>query len=401
MSQDFSLVDRYSTVLEEIKHFIEGEEISKHISLEELNQKERCQIYNILETHYCEQLQYEKQSTFHGAHKKQVVLVLTKIIGPQETKTASVQVDDSVIHYFCKYNRLPLPLGNHKFIDYVLNLLDPYTNCIATFAQFLQDIEKYETVNKLNGYIDRVIDSILRHITEHPSTQTFKTNTFEMEMAFLKSSLYKTRCAFYTKENQEKLFISIDINKADYTILKHYHPEVFRDLPTWQEFVQSFCNEKPIHTLIHSKHLRERIFGDARITKKAKSLAEYFVHKVLHEMKINPADVMMLSGDEAVISYDPLTFRSMFDRYHNSFFKVLAFRLVKLPKYDYFVKEYFDPFQISDDQQIIVTYREFKCIPLPYIMQCIKQYEGKPILEVDRKFLTESGRVATLDESIF
>ena len=91
----------------------------------------------------------------------------------------------------------------------------------------------------------------------------------------------------------------------------------------------------------------------------------------------------------------------MFDRYHNSFFKVLAFRLVKLPKYDYFVKEYFDPFQISDDQRIVVTDREFKCIPLPFIMQCIKQYQGKPVLEVDRKFLTESGRVATLDESIF
>jgi hypothetical protein len=400
MSQEFSITEQYSAVLEEIKQFNEGEETSKRISLEGLSPKERCQIYNILEMYYCEQLQYEKQSVFRGEHK-QIVLVIKKIIDLEEVKMRPVQVDDTIIQYFCKYTKLPLPLANHKFIDYILDLLDPYTNCRATFAQFLRDIKVHHTVNKLNDHINQVIDTILRHITEHPSVQAFKTNTFEMEMSFLQSSLYKTHCKFYTKENQDKLFISIDINKADYTIFKHYHPEVFENLSTWQEFVQSFCHEKPIQTLILSKHLRQRVFGEAKLTQKTKSLAEYFIHKVLHEIKITPTDVIMLSGDEAVISYNPLTFRSMFDRYNNSFFKVLAFRLVKLPKYDYFVKEYFDPFQTPDDQRIVVTNCELKCVPLPFIMQCIKQYEGKPILDMDRKFLTETGHVATLDESIF
>jgi hypothetical protein len=35
------------------------------------------------------------------------------------------------------------------------------------------------------------------------------------------------------------------------------------------------------------------------------------------------------------------------------------------------------------------------------MMQCIKQYEGKPVLEIDRKFSIETGDVATFDESIF
>jgi hypothetical protein len=354
----------------------------------------------MVEMQYYERLQYEKQSVFLGEHR-QVVLVMTKIINLEEVKAKPVQVDDTIVQYFCKYTKLPLPLTNHKFIDYILDLLDPYTNCRATFVQFLRDIEAHETVNKLNDHINRVLDSILRPIAEHLSVQAFKTNTFEMEMNFLKSSLYKTRHKFYTKENQDKLFISVDINKAAYTILKHYHPEVFENLPTWQEFVRSFCDEKPIQTLILSKHLRQRVFGDAKLTKKTTSFAEYFVHKVLHEIKITPTDVVMLSGDEAVISYNPLTFRSMFDRYNSSFFKVLAFRLVKLPKHDYFVRDYFDPFQIAEDQRTVVTHREFKFIPLPFIMRCVKQYEGKPILDVDHKFLTKSGRVATLDESIF
>ena len=111
---------------------------------------------------------------------------------------------------------------------------------------------------------------------------------------------------------------------------------------------------------------------------------------------IAPDDIVMLSGDEFVITYDREMYHRLFQRYYGAFFKVLAFRLVKLPKYNYFVKEYFDP---TDES--IVTKRELKCIPLVFLMQCIKQYEGKPIVEADRKFMAETRFVATFDSSIF
>ena len=388
------------SIMEEIKQFVEGNEVTKRISLDGIAPKERCQIYSAIETNYYDQIQCEKQSEFRGQHR-QVVLVLTKRNGTKELKPQPIQIDDNIIDSFCKYTRLSLPLTTLKYINYVLELMDPYTNCQNMFTQFLQDIQVYENLHKLNIRINRVLDDILRHITEHPSTQMYKTDEFEMETNFLKSSIYQTHHKFYTKENQDKLFMSIDINKADYTILKHYHPEIFRNTSTWEEFLRSFFDEKPIQTLIDSKHLRERTFGNAQVTKRTKFLSEYFIHKVLQEMNIKPVDIVMISGDEAVISYDSLIFRSMFDRYHGHFFKVLAFRLVKLPKHDYFVKEYFDPFQTIDNQQIVITRREFKCIPVPFIQQCIKQYQGKTITEMDRKFTTESGHIATFDEPIF
>ncbi|CAF0912279.1 unnamed protein product [Adineta steineri] len=118
-------------------------------------------------------------------------------------------------------------------------------------------------------------------------------------------------------------------------------------------------------------------------------------------MNITPSSVLNIAKDEVILSYDQTTFHRLFNGYHGPFFRVEAFRLVKLPIYDYFVKEYFQPVQGIDHQEIEIIRREFRCIPLIFLMQCIKQYEGKPILEIDRKITVETGQVATLDESIF
>jgi glycerol-3-phosphate cytidylyltransferase-like family protein len=395
-----SLNDRCLAILEEIKQFSEQEEASKCVSLEALNPQERAQIYEAFETDYDELLEYEKQSVFNGSDN-QVVLIVKKRTGEKQSMITSVKVDDVVVHTFRKYTKLSLPLATHHFIDYYLDCLDPYTGCRSMFSQFMHDIETHKTISKLNTHIEKVINSIITYMKEHPSVDVFKNTVFGEEMNFLKSSPYKTRCDLYNKLNQYKLFISVDINKATFSIIKHYHPDIFRHLSTWEEFALSFCDEEPINILKFSKAIRERIFGNVNFGKRIKSLAEYFVHKVVHEMNISPADVLMISTDEVVLSYDQETFRRMFDRYHGTFFKVQAFRLVKLPKYDYFVKEYFDTEQETDNQQIEITHREFKCVPVNFIMQCIKQYEGKPILEVDRKFAIESGQVATFDEPIF
>lgn len=382
-------------IIEEIRQFVESNEVTKRISLDTLGPKERCQIYNTIETKYFNRIQCEKQSEFHGQHRR-VVLVLTKITPDEQIEAQPIEINNELIDYFRKYTRSSLPITKFKYLQYVFELMDPYIHCQRMFTQFIQDIEAHENFQKFNIRINKILNRILQHLTEHPSTQIHKTNQYETEVNYVKSSIYKIHRSFYTKENQDKQFISLDINKADYTIMKHYHPEVFKNLSTWEEFVRSFSDDKPILTLINSKYLREKTFGDAGVTKKTKVLSEYFIHKTLHEMNIIPTDIAMLENDETVITYDPVVYRSMFERYHGTFFKVLAFRLVKLPKYDYYVKEYFDPNQPNE-----ITHRELKCIPLPFIMQCIKQYEGKTITELDRKFTTESGHVATFDESIF
>ncbi|CAF2797752.1 unnamed protein product [Rotaria sp. Silwood2] len=394
------MTERCSTVLNEIKQFADGEDLLKPISLEDLDGKERNQIYNFIETEYCNRIEFEKKSSNYGKNK-QVVLMLTKITGKKEVKKAPVQIDDTIVHFFYTHNKLPIAIVNHKFLDYYLDCLDPYFDCRATFAQFLEDIETHETVGKLISHINQIQESILNYISTHPSMKQFQNTRFQQEIDFIKSGIYKTHCTLYTKENHNKLFISVDIIKANYTILNHYHPEIFRNSTSWSDFVNLFCGEKPIHTLLNSKYWRERTLGQAGITPKTNKLAEYFVRKILHEMQTPATDVVLLNNDEVVLQYDPLVLRRLMDNYHGTFFKVIPFRLIKLPQYNYFVKEYFNPPQSVDNDQIAITRCEFKCIPLPFFMQCVKKYEDKPITEIDRKFTIESGHVATLDVSIF
>ncbi|UJR06862.1 hypothetical protein I4U23_011151 [Adineta vaga] len=401
MSEGLHFNDRYCTILDEIKQFSEQEEEpSKCMSFDGLNPKERAKIYGIFETTYHRFLQFEKQCTFDN-NQKQTVLIVRKIAPEKQLEPTSVTVTDTIVHEFRKYTKLSLPLTKHEFIDYYLDCLDPYTNCRILFSQFIEDIQRYENISRLKSCIEQLLNNIISYLNNHPSTQTFKNNIYEEEMKLLKSSPYKSKGELYKKENASKLFISIDIIKATYNIVKNYHPEIFNHLSTWEEFVFSFCSEKPIHTIAISKPVRERTLGCAKFGKKISSLAEYFIHKVLHEMQINPNDIVNITTDEAILSYDSTIFHRMFNDYHKSFFKVQAFRLVKLPKYDYFVKEYFHPIQGQDSESIEIINRELRCIPMIFIMQCIKQYEDKPILEIDRKFAVESGHIATLDEPIF
>ena len=401
MAETSISTERYVEVLEEIKQFdAEEGNVLTRINLVGLNSKERYDIYGIIEGEYQDRLKFEQEVSF-DYQGKQVVLPMTKIKSVTEAKPQPVIVDDMVVRIFHQMTKIPLPNTDHRSIDYYLDHLDSYTGCRAEFARFLNDIETHGNVQKLDMRIRHVSDCMLKYLKEHPSTKTFNKNAFQLETDFIKKSPYKQGASLYHANNQNKLFISVDINKANYSIVKRYHPEIFRSTASWPEFVLSFCGDRPIHTLAFSKPARQRIFGEARLTSKTASLAGYLIRQLAQESSIPLDKVVLLSSDEIVVAYDPTLYRHLFEHYHGDFYKVQAFRLIKLPKYDFFFKEHFDPFQATDIQPIVITRRDFKCIQASFVMQCIKYYEGKPIVELDRKFLMETGQSATMDEPIF
>ena len=72
-----------------------------------------------------------------------------------------------------------------------------------------------------------------------------------------------------------------------------------------------------------------------------------------------------------------------------TFYNVTIFNLKRFDEKSYYIKEHLDNNKV-----------EFKQIPRKFLMQCIKKYENKEIIDIDRKFLDE-GYVATYDSSIF
>jgi hypothetical protein len=108
--------------------------------------------------------------------------------------------------------------------------------------------------------------------------------------------------------------------------------------------------------------------------------------------------VALLSGDEVVVPYTPELYRSLHAEYKaGDFYKVQAFRLLRLLERDFYVKEYFDAagsgsIALPTDSDICA--REIKCVAAKNVMEVICHYEGRAVTDLDLRFTDESGRVA-------
>lgn len=112
-----------------------------------------------------------------------------------------------------------------------------------------------------------------------------------------------------------------------------------KNINTWPDFVHNFSDEQPIPLFDSSKFILVVIFSKVNLRNKTNTLSEYFIRKIVHEMKISSDDAAMLSGDEFVISYSQAMHNCLLNCYRDIFFKVLVFGSVKLSKYNYFAME--------------------------------------------------------------
>jgi hypothetical protein len=401
----------YAQVLATIKDYFEsdsGQPIQVHLKI---SNNERKRLYEVIETYYCGQLSYNRTKHKDETSGEYVVLNIIKVSAENaesQLNDLKFKLTDQIIAQFENFFKVGLPLTSVSSFDYYSKLLQPYRKVSSLFEEFKKDIILCENnINKLNGHVNTVmkvihayLDPLLgnqknRDNSDASGTILFRDNTFESERKFINNSVYKSLQALYTRENAGKFFISIDVNKANFTLIKHFYPDLFKS--TWEEFVGEF---DPLHlfTLKNSKFLREKLFGDLKTCKKTTEISEFLVRQMLHNENIDPKNVVLLSGDEVVIEYTPELYEKLFKLYHNGTFKVLAFKLVKLPNYNYFVKEYIDG---KNDKDLIVTHREFKCVPKNFLCECIKHYEQREVIDLDRQHISDNGRISMYMTPLF
>jgi hypothetical protein len=308
----------------------------------------------------------------------------------------SFKLTDQIISQFESFFKVGLPLLNVSSFEYYAKLLQPYRKVSSLFEEFKKDVLLCDNnIGKLNAHVNLVMKSIHAYLDpllgdRKMSGNLFRENLFQAERDFIHLPKYKSMQGLYTRENADKYFISIDVNKANFTLIKHFYPSLFCKKSTWEDFVTEF---DPLHlfTLRNSKFLREKLFGDLKTCKISTDISEFLVRQILHNEDIDPLSVVLLNGDEVVIEYTFELYEKLFKLYHNQTFKVLAFKLVKLPNYNYFVKEYI---KTNEDGNLIVTHKEFKCIPKNFLCECIKQYEQREVIDLDRQHIGDNGRVS-------
>lgn len=227
-------------------------------------------------------------------------------------------MDTAIRKRFCKDLKLPLKLFSDPYFADRLELFDA-ADQYSDYTTMLADMFNTNHQDYLE-YYNKVKDKAIDYIK---NSEAFKDlNSTDMQK-FAKQTNYPDK-ELYKDYNIGRKFISIDIQKANFSALVHYGLTFNKDFfPSYdyEEFIRQFTK---IDHIINSKYIRQVIFGNCnpkrQITYEA-FLMDGLLRLLLSMSYINDTDVFALRADEIILYSDQIEqdtvnqIKSMIDKY--------------------------------------------------------------------------------------
>lgn len=144
---------------------------------------------------------------------------------------------------------------------------------------------------------NRIKDEAIKSIKESNGFNRF--NSIDMNQFRCKNMYFSSGNIFH-EINDRRLFLSIDMIKANFTSLSIFDQEIFKGMPTWEDFIQSFTDYNHI---IHSKYIRQVILGNCnpkRHITYEKYLMDRLLTVFLESDIFNQLKVVSFSNDEII-----------------------------------------------------------------------------------------------------
>ena len=187
----------------------------------------------------------------------------------------------------------------------------------------------------------------------------------------------------FKPSNDGKLFISIDMRKANFSALKNYDSGIFDSVDTWEEFISRYTDNKHI---INSKYIRQVILGNCN-PKRQVTYEKYLMDGILdytQKFFIPISNCVFFSNDEIVFDitdiYDKGTIEFLklcLQKNRAVPVKIEVFTLHKIYGIQGYYKE-------LEDGTI-----ELKCLDsytLPFVL---RKFQDQEITESDKVFYHE------------
>lgn len=196
---------------------------------------------------------------------------------------------------FCKDCKIPISVYDEPYFSDRLELYDKFYRSKEKWNVFLKELEKYNCEQDYFEEYNRVKDTAINAIKESEGFSKFNSenmNNFSVKYTNLPSK------DIYKESNVGKLFISIDMKKANFSALQHYDSNIFGGSQTWEDFIGEYTNNKHI---INSKYIRQVVLGNCNPRRQV-TYEKYLMGEVLsHIEKYNLKDkVVFFSNDEIV-----------------------------------------------------------------------------------------------------
>lgn len=286
---------------------------------------------------------------------------------------------------FIRTFKLPIAIDREPYFSYFLNLLDPYYDTLRKFEMFKKSFDAHgEMMFKNNALI---LNDTLKYLSQKPEYVRFS----KMDMKPFQKSLSISKRDLYTTGNEGRVYISIDLVKANFQSLKLVEPTLFDGHATFNDFAVSRGFDE---VLLNSKITRQVIFGGLSPARQ-QSIQQFMMENIIVDLigkGFNKEGIYSLSSDEMFfedVGYDVEEIKETATRLGYEV-RVERFDLVKPFERAYFVKEGHD------------GSREFKMVSTAVMAEFIKKYEGRPLEDTDLYFYDENKRLSKfIETSIF
>ena len=287
---------------------------------------------------------------------------------------------------FCKDCNIPIRLFQEPYFTDRLKLFDKFYGTLEKWNIFIDELQRYNCEQDYFEEYNRVKDAAILSIKESEAYKRFNEEDMNKYRVTHENLPNKD---IFKPSNDGKLFISIDMRKANFSSLYHYDNSMFSGAKTWEEFISKFTENKHI---INSKYIRQVILGNCN-PKRHITYEKYLMNEVLDvlikEVGYWFDEIVFFSNDEIVIDMDNYAdcirnrniTKSKLEEYFDFPLNVELFYLHKINGTDGYYKE------IVND--INERSFEFKCLDnymLPFV---IRNFLGEEITDSDKVFYHE------------
>lgn len=307
-------------------------------------------------------------------------------------------ISSVLMERFCKDTNLPIKIFKEPYFSNLLNLYDKEYNSLKKFEIFKEFVSKFNTEQDYLAEYDNLKETVISYLHENEKMVFFSTME-DMNKFKCKNIGYRTNNIF-VNTYVDKYFVSIDMNKANFTALRHYDESIVMGKKTYEDFLGEFTEHEHFKK---SKYIRQVIFGNMNPSRQI-TYEKFLMDKVLTELLsiFASENIVSFAGDEIVVelaekfiteeTVNPDLIRQLNDLQKKFIeekidIKIEFFKLLKVEQTTGYIKK-----------NLLTGEYTFKCfnsLILPFVM---REYLGEEPNELDGVFYHD-GNLAKLLET--
>ena len=320
--------------------------------------------------------------------------LLMKVAGESIEESLNFNISTKLKQRFCKDMGIPIKIFHEPYFESRLKLYDSQYGSIKKYKAFLELLNNFKSEQDYFEYYNRLKDDIINYLGSREGMKEFKEENMNkyniVNTGFPKKDIYK-------ESFDGKIFLSIDMVKANFTALKHFDKTIVGGAETYEEFISMFTEYDYFK---NSKYLRQVIFGNHN-PKRQTTYEKYLMDNVLTGLLtvVPKEDVAFFSNDEIVVRIEEKLNYKYIKKIRHLVWNIEKrlgiklrqelFRLRKIPGTQGYIKKFIGNGNDKRD--------EFKCLDALTMPFVLRAYSNEEIQEEDKVFFYE-GKLAKLIE---